>query len=44
MPALKRIGIILLQLLVTTAGIWYVFHDPAKREQITNALRQADPI
>jgi len=40
--ALKRIGIILLQLLVTAAGIWYVFHDPQKRAQIVDALRKAD--
>ncbi len=40
--ALKRIGIILLQLLVTGAGIWYVFHDPQKRAQIIDALRKAD--
>src|SRR6266480_2824919 len=39
---LKRIGIILLQLLVTAAGIWYVFHDPQKRAQIVDALRKAD--
>jgi hypothetical protein len=40
--AMKRIGIMLLQLLVTAAGIWYVFHDPQKRAQIADALRQAD--
>ncbi len=39
---MKRIGIILLQLLVTAAGIWYVFHDPQKRAQIVDALRKAD--
>jgi uncharacterized membrane protein YbhN (UPF0104 family) len=39
---MKRIGIMLLQLLVTAAGLWYVFHDPQKRAQIADALRQAD--
>jgi hypothetical protein len=40
--AMKRISIMLLQLLVTASGIWYVFHDPQKRAQIADALRQAD--
>jgi hypothetical protein len=40
--AMKRIGIMLLQLLVTGAGIWYVFYDPQKRAQIADALREAD--
>ncbi len=40
--ALKRIGIISLQLLVTAAGIIYVFHDPNKRAQIAHALTQSD--
>jgi hypothetical protein len=39
---MKRIGIMLLQLLVTAAGLWYVFHDPQKRAQIADGLRQAD--
>ena len=39
---LKRVGILLLQLLVTAAGLCYVFHDPQKREQIALALKQAD--
>src|SRR5437764_3544534 len=39
---MKRVGIVLLQLLVTGAGLWYVFHDPQKRAQIAEALRQAD--
>lgn len=38
---MKRIGILLLQLLVTAAGLWYVFHDPQKRAQIADALRHA---
>src|SRR5204862_5314008 len=38
---LKRAGILLLQLLVTAAGLWYVFHDPQRRAQIAEALRQA---
>ena len=39
---LKRVGILLLQLLVTAAGLWYVFHDPQKRAQIAIALKQTD--
>jgi hypothetical protein len=38
----KRIGFTLLQLLVTAAGIYYVFHDPQKRAEIGHALRWAD--
>ena len=38
----KRIGFTLLQLLVTAAGIYYVFYDPQKRAQIGHALRGAD--
>ena len=38
----KRIGFTLLQLLVTAAGIYYVFHDPQKRAEIGHALRGAD--
>src|SRR5947199_2031015 len=41
-PGMKRVGIVLLQLLVTAAGLWYVFHDPQKRAQIADALRHAD--
>lgn len=37
----KRIGIIVLQLLVTAAGIFYVFHDPRKRVQIADALEHS---
>ena len=40
-PAMKRAGIILLQLVVTAAGFWYVFHDPQRRAQIIDALRHA---
>jgi glycosyltransferase 2 family protein len=39
---MKRIAIFLLQLLVTAAGIWYVFHDPQKRARIAEALRHAN--
>jgi hypothetical protein len=28
---MKRIGIMLFQLLVTAAGLWYIFHHPQKR-------------
>ena len=38
----KRIGFTLLQLVVTAAGIYYVFHDPQKRTEIGHALRGAD--
>ena len=39
---MKRVGIVLLQLLVTGAGLWYVFHDQQKRAEIADALRHAD--
>ncbi len=39
---MKRAGIMLLQIIVTAAGIWYVFHDPQRRAQIAGALRHAD--
>jgi hypothetical protein len=39
---MKRIGIILLQLLITVAGIWYVFHNPHKRAEVIEALRHTD--
>ena len=39
---MKRLSIMLLQLLVSAASLWYVFHDPQKRAQIADALRQAD--
>jgi hypothetical protein len=39
---MKRIGIVLLQLLVTAAGLWYVFHDPQRRAQIADASRHGD--
>jgi hypothetical protein len=39
---MKRAGIMFLQLIVTTAGIWYVFHDPQRRAQIAGGLRHAD--
>jgi len=38
---MKRIGIILRQLLVTAAGLCYVFHNPQRRAQIAEALRHA---
>ena len=38
---MKRVGIILPQLLVTAAGLWYVFHDPQRPPQIAEALRHA---
>jgi uncharacterized protein (TIRG00374 family) len=39
---MKRVGIVLLQLLVTGTGLWYVFHDQQKRAEIADALRHAD--
>lgn len=39
---MKRVAIILLQLVVTAAGLWYVFHEPNKRAQVAEALREAD--
>jgi uncharacterized protein (TIRG00374 family) len=39
---MKRVGLTLVQLLVTAAGLWYVFHDPQRRAQIAEALRHAD--
>lgn len=39
---IRRLAILLLQLLVTSAGIYYVFHDPQKRAQILRALQQSD--
>lgn len=39
---MKRVAIMLLQVIVTAAGIWYVFHDPQRRAQIAGALRHAD--
>jgi uncharacterized protein (TIRG00374 family) len=38
---MKRIGIALLQLVVTAAGLWYVFHNPQRRAQIGEALYHA---
>jgi uncharacterized protein (TIRG00374 family) len=38
---MKRAAIILLQLVVTGVGFWYVFHDPQRRAQIIDALRHA---
>src|SRR5690242_1730282 len=39
---MKRVGILLLQLLITTAGLWYVFHDPQRRAQIADAFRHGN--
>jgi hypothetical protein len=39
---IKKVSIILLQLLVTAAGIFYVFHDPKERTLIAQALRHSD--
>ncbi len=39
---LRRILLILLQAIVTTGAILYVFHDPQKRAEIGGALHRAD--
>ena len=39
---MKRAGIILLQIIVTAAGFWFVFHAPKSRAQIAAALQNAD--
>jgi len=38
----KRIALLSLQLAVTAAGIYYVFHDPEQRARIGQALHLAD--
>lgn len=35
---MKRAGIMLLQIIVTAAGIWYAFHDPQRRAQIAGTV------
>ncbi len=39
---IKRLGLLLLQLLVTAAGIYYVLHDSARRAEVLDALRRSD--
>jgi hypothetical protein len=39
---IRRLAILVLQLLVTAAGIYYIFHDPQKRAQVLKALQQSD--
>jgi len=39
---MKRASVIILQITITAAGIWYVFHDPQRRAQIASALAHAD--
>jgi hypothetical protein len=38
---MKCFGILLLQLLITVIGFWYVFDNPQKPAQIAEALRYA---
>jgi len=38
---MKCVGILLLQLLITATGFWYVFQNPQKPAQIAEALRYA---
>jgi uncharacterized protein (TIRG00374 family) len=37
----KRAAVILLQLLVSIGGLWFVFHEPHRQAQIVHALRQS---
>ena len=39
---MKRILLTIVQLGVTGAMLWYVFHDPSQRDQMKNALYAAD--
>lgn len=39
---MKRIAILILQLIVTAAGLFYVFHDAATRAKVWQALRESD--
>ncbi len=40
----KKTLITLLQILITCALLWWIFHDPAKRHQMLEALGKADPL
>jgi glycosyltransferase 2 family protein len=39
---LKKTLITILQILVTVGLLWWIFHDPEKRAQMAEALKQAD--
>ena len=41
---IKKILITLIQALVTGALLWWIFHDPAKRHQMVDALGKANPL
>jgi uncharacterized protein (TIRG00374 family) len=41
---LKKILITLVQAAVTLLLLWWIFHDPAKRAQMLQALGKADPL
>lgn len=41
---LKKIIITLVQAAVTLLLLWWIFHDPAKRAQMLQALAKADPL
>lgn len=41
---LKKIIITLVQAAVTLLLLWWIFHDPAKRAQMVQALGKADPL
>src|SRR3984957_1611975 len=38
---LKRSAIVVIQLVVSVAGLWFVFHDPQKRAEIIGAVRES---
>jgi glycosyltransferase 2 family protein len=41
---MKKIALTILQLVVTAAILYWVFHDPHKRAQMAEALRRAQPL
>jgi len=41
---LKKIIITLIQAAVTFALLWWIFHDPNKRQEMREALSKADPL
>jgi len=41
---LKKIIITLIQAAVTIALLWWIFHDPTKRQEMREALSKADPL
>lgn len=39
---LKRVALVLVELFISIAGLWFVFHDPHTRSQIAGAFRESD--